>query len=166
MSNDLDINVLRELLIYDPETGIFRWRNQHGRMKANTIAGDSCKGGWRICVNYRRYMAHRLAYFYMKGVWPNGEIDHKDLDQLNNRFENLRVATHAQNAANTRAKRTNKLGVKGVFYNPACPHRPFQARINISRKHKYLGSYSSVEAASAAYEKAAIEAYGKFARAA
>jgi len=96
---------LKDLLEYDPETGQFRRvvaTGRHGRWKINSVAGNlNCKLGYiQISIDGVLYYAHRLAWLYMNGKWPEHEIDHKDLDRANNRWVNLRAATHLQNMAN------------------------------------------------------------------
>jgi hypothetical protein len=93
----------------------------------------------------------------MTGEWPRCIVDHKDCDRTNDRWSNLREATHAQNSANMHV-RPGRLFPKGVF---PCG-RGFQARI----QQHYLGIFNTSEEAAAAYLKAATELFGEFARAA
>jgi len=147
---------LRELLTYDPKTGIFRDRD-------GALIGAVYRDGyWRIYIDGRPYRAHRLAWLYQKGEWPPNEIDHRDLDRANNRWTNLRAAANGQNHANTRARVDNQLGVKGVRLGP---DGKFLARIRIDHKERHLGSFPTIEAASAAYAAAAKAAWGEYARA-
>src|SRR5262245_46971759 len=111
---------LRELLEYDPETGLWRWLQRvNPRCKTGWFAGTlmSPKGSntsyFLIGVDRRHYLAHRLAFLYMTGEWPSGELDHRDLDGTNNRWANLREATRAQNAANMALR--NSAGLKGII---------------------------------------------------
>jgi len=108
-------------------------------------------------------MAHRLAVLYMTGSWPENLVDHADGDGLNNRWPNLRDADKSQNGANRGADIRNKLGVKGVRRDPRSGK--FSAAINKNGKQSYLGSYATAEEASRAYQAAAAEAFGIFARA-
>ena len=89
------------------------------------------------------------------------EVDHIDRDSLNNNPENLRLATHAQNAMNRRATCINSSGKKGVGWNKIC--NKWEARITVGRRKKFLGNFDSIEDAVAAYKKAAIELHGEFA---
>jgi hypothetical protein len=93
----------------------------------------------------------------MTGEWPEHEIDHEDLNKINNKWKNLRQATGSQNKANIRAQANNKLGVKGVI------QRPYN-RFEVNLKRKYIGTFDTIEEASKAYEAAAKEYYGEFTR--
>ena len=101
---------LRELLHYDPETGIFRWRNWRTG-PAKETAGRPSQRYLQIQVDGRRYQAHRLAILYVTGVWPPDVVDHIDGDGFNNRIANLRSATKSQNLHNRR-------NPGGVIYLP------------------------------------------------
>jgi hypothetical protein len=95
-----DIEHLRQILSYRPETGLFKWKaTLSNRAKAGDVAGSpNTKGYISIKVEGRQYKAHRLAWYFVYGQDPSDlEIDHKDLDKGNNRIENLRLATKAQN---------------------------------------------------------------------
>jgi hypothetical protein len=102
-----------------------------------------------------------MAWLYVYGELPSGQIDHIDGDSLNNRISNLRRATVAQNQQNRRG--ISRCGVKGVTW--CRTSKKWMARIKSNGKTEYLGVYSSKEAAGAAYEAAARERYGEFARA-
>jgi hypothetical protein len=113
---------LRELLHYDPETGIFTWRADggHWKRRPGKIAGwrDSTTQYWKIQLPYdkRAFLAHRLAWLYMTGEWPKGLIDHKDMDPTNNRFDNFRDADNGKNQAHRGLRPHNKSGATGVSW--------------------------------------------------
>ena len=109
-------------------------------------------------VNNNKWYAHRLAWLYVHGEWPNGQIDHIDGNKANNAIANLRIATPAQNSA--RRRTTRKFAPsRGVM-----PHGVgFVARIHHAGKRHYLGYFSTAEAAKAAYEAKAKEIHGEFA---
>jgi hypothetical protein len=90
------------------------------------------------------------------------EIDHRNLNKLDNRRDNLRIATRSQNKCNTPSRRDNKLGVKGVSFKIA--NNKFVAQIVVNGKKKHLGLFETVEEAKAAFDKAAIDGHGEFAR--
>src|SRR5690348_8900862 len=98
---------LKELLRYDPETGKFFWlvRARRRSRIGDEAGSDHGQGYIEIGIEGRRYLAHRLAWFYMTGEWPPEMVDHKDLCRSNNRWANLRLATHGQNVQNTPARR-------------------------------------------------------------
>lgn len=94
---------LKELLSYDPATGVFIWKvTRNGKMKVGLPAGsiDREDGYVEICLDRRDYKAHRLAWLYVTGAWPVYGIDHIDRDKTNNRFINLRDVPHSVNLKN------------------------------------------------------------------
>jgi len=163
---------LRSLLRYDPDTGVFTWRVVHGgrkRIPAGIVAGTrftpACgKSDYlAITLDGRTYSLHRLAWLYMTGEWPDSFIDHADMDGMNNRWSNLRLATKGQNMQNRRPQKNSKSGRKGVGWLAA--NRKWRAYICVNRKFRHLGLFDSPEEASAAYLEAAKTLYGEFARA-
>lgn len=148
---------LKELLTYEPETGVMTWKavrgRAHGRDHAGYVGPD---GYWRIQVGGRMWLLHRLAWLYMTGEQPPPLIDHVDRDPANNRWANLRKADKSHNNANSGAR--NPTGFKGVRRH----HRKYAAQIT----GRYLGLFDTAEEASAAYEAAARLQFGEFARAA
>lgn len=99
--SELSREQLKQLLAYNPDTGAFTWINcQAKQVRAGTPAGHLRKDGYVVIkVNGRPYKAHRLAWLYMTGFFPI-EVDHRDRTPSNNRWSNLREATHAQNCRN------------------------------------------------------------------
>ncbi|MCC6776684.1 MAG: HNH endonuclease [Hyphomicrobiales bacterium] len=162
----MDPKRLRELLHYDPKTGIFTWKvTINNKTRAGAAAG--CRDGHAyhlIGVDGRLYVAHRLAWLWMTGAWPEADIDHRNLDKKDNRWSNLRAATRSGNMANTGARADNTSGLKGVTWDK---HRnKWLAQIRVNGKNKFLGRFECLEAAHAAYVAKAKEMFGEFARAA
>lgn len=151
---------LRSLLHYDPETGAFTRRRSVQGFHANTTAGVLHKASGYIIVGVdrRRYRAHRLAWLCMTGEWPS-EVDHRNGDRADNRWENLREATRSQNNANQKRRHDNSSGVKGVSWDTL--NRRWRAYIN----GKQIGRFDSIDEAAAARAAAARALYGEFARA-
>ena len=145
----LDALELKKLFSYDPNTGIFTRRVSAGATKAGDIAGSKDSRGYlKIKIDYRNYQAHRLAWLYTTGVWPEDQIDHINGAPDDNRIENLREATNSANQQNRRkARGDNKLGVLGVRRSG----KRFQAEIRIDGKASHLGTYPTAQAAHAAY---------------
>jgi hypothetical protein len=155
---------LTQLFHYDPERGHFtRLLNRCSRTSAGDIAGNKTARGYiQIGIDRKDYLAHRLAWFYMTGEWPKNQIDHINGIRTDNRFSNLREATIHENGCNSRLPKNNKSGFKGV-----CFHRElgrWQAKIWVNRKQKHLGIFDTPEEAADAYDKAALELHGEFAR--
>jgi len=151
---------LRELLDYNPETGVFRWRApRRGVMRKSAgVAGVLFSKGYRyIGIEGRKYYAHRLAWFYAHGRWPACQIDHINGLRDDNRIANLREATSRDNNRNSKPK---VLGRKGI----RLMGRKWAARIKVDGRGVHLGMFATAEAAHAAYRKAAAEYFGKFAR--
>jgi hypothetical protein len=98
------------------------------------------------------------------GATKGQQIDHKNGDTLDNRRSELRFATNHQNAMNSKLRKNNKSGFKGVSYSAS--ENRWIANICLHGKCKYLGGFDTREEAHAAYMRAAIEAAGEFARAA
>jgi len=165
---------VRSLLDYDPETGVFIWRersedlfrtkNAWGAWNtryAGKQAGTCDSNGYIvITVNGRRYKAHRLAWLYVYDVLPKKGIDHIDENPRNNRIANLREANCSENQRNRGAQRNNSSGYKGV--SRTCDGR-WRAFINHHRKKIYLGQFDTPEKAHAAYCAAAKDLHGEYA---
>lgn len=152
---------IHEVIEYDPTTGLLRWRVTCGqRARAGDIAGAKNQKGY-ITVGYRgkEYRAHRVAWRIMTGSWPRHLIDHRNLNKSDNRWDNLREATSRQNNAN---RPKNELSIaKGVTRRST---GRYQARVDSNGRCYYLGTYDTVEEASAAYATKANELFGEFAR--
>lgn len=140
---------LKRILYYDPDTGLFTWLRSAGSRKANSVAGSDCGDGYlRIGIHRKVYLAHRLAWFYMKRIWPNHEIDHRNTIHDDNRWDNLREATDSINAQNqVRAHANNKTGILGVHRH----YHRFQASITFRGRKFYLGTFDTTDAAYTAY---------------
>ena len=164
----LSHETLLSLLHYDPLTGVFTWRvrrNSYGGAVApGSVAGQIHPSGHRmIGIEGGLYQAHRLAWFYMNGVWPSAEIDHRDMVPGNNRFDNLREATKTLQRANQRVRQDSQSGIKGI--RPTKCGR-WQARISANGITVHIGTFDTSEQAHAAYVEKAVELFGEFARAA
>ena len=163
---------LRYLLHYDPETGIFVRRvavGRHGRHKAGLIVGHQNAGDGYITIRVDGplYLAQRLVWLYMTGEWPKHQIDHKNLTRNDNRWSNLREATHGQNVQNSSLRKNNTSGFKGasIIKTQYTLARPFRARITVNSKEIGLGYFATAAEAHEAYLKAADKYYGEFRRA-
>lgn len=143
---------LQELLAYDPNTGVFTWRVNRTKVRAGDTAGTINGPGYCCITIFRRmYLAHRLAWLYMHGTWPSGQIDHRNGVRTDNRVENLRNVLPAANAQNQRHPQGDNpfLGVSWVSKGSR-----WIARIRIDGKQRYLGCFTTAEAARDAYTTA------------
>jgi len=154
---------LKERLHYDPETGVFEWLVKPRSAKKGEIVGGVGKNGyWRIAVDGERYLAHRLAWMYVYGKWPDDEIDHKNGNKLDNRISNLREASRSQNLANTKTRKDSTHGLKGVSFHKR--DGKYMTRIMAEKKRIMIGYYLTAEAAHEAYRIASEHYYGDYAR--
>jgi hypothetical protein len=143
---------LMNLLVYNLETGEFRWRvTRKGPANANRSAGSMGSDGYRkITVDYRGYRTNRLAWLYVHGQWPDGPIDHINRVKTDDRIANLRVVTLSQNQHNQLAPRGNNTsGFLGVSRKSGS--RKWNASIAANGSRMFLGSFDSPEKAASAY---------------
>lgn len=154
---------LDELLRFDEVTGKLFWKASRGGWGAGREAGSVMFDGYRrIGIDGEQYRAHELVWFLARGEWPDFFIDHKNLDRDDNRPDNLRRATHAQNCANTGLSARNTSGYKGVSRIRGT--NLWLATIKVQGHSKCLGRYDCPKKAHEAYARAAVEAFGEFAR--
>lgn len=151
---------LKELLHYDPETGVFTRLKGGGGRRAGSQAGVISHGYISISVDNKNYTAGKLAFLYMTGRFPSALVDHKDLNRQNNTWNNLREATKSQNGANRGRPKNNTTGFKGVYRRRG----KFAAGIKCGDKTVKIGVFATPEEAHAAYCEKARELHGEFAR--
>jgi hypothetical protein len=153
----------RELWAYDPETGVLTWKVKPGKsLSAGMVAGKSDRSGRRVIGFQKRlYQASRIAWLIVHGDWPTAFIDHINGDPSDNRISNLREATLAENARNSKQRRDSTHSLKGVALAKG---RYYYARISLDGERRYLGCFENEEAAHTAYAAAAAELHGEFAR--
>ncbi len=158
MSEELTQLRLQELLSYEPETGMFRWRKSKGRAKRGSVAGSRHGEGYvMIGIDGHDYLAHRLAWLYCHGRWPENDIDHRNQDRSDTRLCNLREATRQENARNASRLITNTSGQTGVYWFKPCGK--WTAQIGVNGKCLSLGYFEVFEDAVTA-RKAAEAKYG------
>lgn len=148
----LSCEFIREILHYDPITGIFTWKvDRSGAVKIGSVAGGPHnRGYWNIRIGDKKYLAHRLAWIWMTGEWPEDQIDHKDNNRSNNAWYNLREASKNQNARNTTKYSNSKSGIKGVSFHKASGK--YIAQIQLNGRNKHLGVFDDIEKAREAYK--------------
>jgi len=150
---------LKKRLSYDPLTGDFTWLNGP---KQGQIAGTTTNTGYvQISIGHTLYLAHRLAFLYMTGEWPENQIDHKDEYRSNNKWENLRPATHSQNKMHTPIQINNTTGYKGVRFDQR--RNKYTSTIKVDNISRFLGYFDDPKEAYEAYVEAAKVLHGEFA---
>jgi len=148
--------LIRQLLDYNPLTGVFLWKvSRGGTAKLGTVAGNLNKnlGYVMISIYDKPYYAHILAWFFVKGKWPKGEIDHKDTVRHHNWFSNLRDVSKSGNMQNlTKAHADNKTGFLGVTFDKQSGKPKAQLRVN--GKLMLSAKFDTPEQAHTAYVEA------------
>jgi hypothetical protein len=153
---------LREMLHYDPETGVFTYRMPRKRIRVGNVAGYQRPDGYRrIKLDKQFDYAHRLAWLYMTGEWPTFDIDHANGKPADNRWANLRQATTTQNLANSRKPASNRSGFKGACWDAS--KRKWLASIKVNGRNKFLGRFDCPAEAHRADVEAAEKLHGEFA---
>lgn len=159
-----------ELMTYNPGTGDVRWRSTSCevgvRRKGGEVVGCADHRGAlsyrRVAIDGRRYYAHQLAWLLLYREWPASGIDHVNNDGLDNRSANLRLACQTLNNANARRRKDNSSGHRGVSFYKA--YGKWEAYINSGGKRVRLGYFDSRDDAIAAYQKAAQQTFGAYAK--
>lgn len=147
---------LIESMGYCEATGVFMRKVSAGPRRAGQSAGhhDKTSGYVVVGLNGTRYLAHRLAWFYVHGEWPEKQIDHRDGCRANNAIKNLRPATQAQNSQNQGPGQGKRVGRQiGVY--PARAGR-WVAQIGIDGKRICLGTFGTKAEAAKAYMDAKV----------
>lgn len=175
---DIDIEVLKQLIAYDAESGNLIWKvrgrefftsdricNSWNGSYAGKVAGCvDGKGYVKVALFNKGYRGHRVAWAVYYGEWPPAdmEIDHIDTNSLNNRIDNLRLVTRGQNECNKRKRRNTKSPLKGVSWNGQ--KKKWMATLAIDGKVRKIGFFSTDLEAHLCYCEAAAREYGQYAR--
>jgi hypothetical protein len=164
---------LRQCFDYDPLTGIVTWRerptahfgSEAYRQRFNSRfagkrAGSRRKdtGHWEVALG-RNYLLHRVIWKLVHGTEPD-EIDHENIDGGDNRLRNLRDCAHHQNMSNTKIRKDNTTGYRGVYLLDTGRWR---AAIRHKGKAMHIGHFRTKEEAAAAYAVKSAELHGAFA---
>lgn len=163
---------LRELLSYDPETGVLTWRLQPGTSRSTVGFNNKCAGKTAGTINpdgyvvvgiaKKYYLAHRLIWKLVTGNDPADIIDHEDTNRTNNRWLNLREASNGPNIQNSRIRKDNKSGIKGVHWDKH--HNAWKATLGLNGEQIALGHFKDINEAGEARRIASEKMHGQFAR--
>jgi len=163
MKKELTQDLLKEYLHYNEDTGIFTWiKKPCKKIKVGSVAGSLNKVDMYIEIGLLGclYKAHRLAWFYVYGEWPERDIDHKDTIKINNCISNLRLSNKSENAFNQGVSKRNTSGFKGVSYIEQSGK--WRANAGLNGKIKFLGNFNTPEEASEAYKNFCRKHHGEF----
>ena len=158
---DIPIDVIKENIEYNSETGEFRWKRSRGSAKAGSVAGSvSVLGYYIIKIGRKTYKAHRIAYAIVHGITQYQSVDHINKNKLDNRICNLRIASMQENSRNKDKSNANTSGYKGVTYHKR--DNRYQAAIRVTGRRIHLGYFLTAYEAHCAYESAAAKNHGDF----
>lgn len=147
---------LKEHLHYSPETGAFTRLVSTRLDKIGAVVGRTATNGYVIVSLLGwSHSAHRLAFLYMEGYFPEGLVDHKDRVKTNNKWDNLREASNSCNARNSNLSSTNTSGVLGVCW--ISERKKWSAHIKAEGKPQYLGRFTNKDNAVLARYKAEVK---------
>lgn len=160
MSKVHTVERIRELFSYDPATGKFyqKYSAKSGFVPGSEVGSINPNGYVYLSVDGLLVRAHRAAWAITHGEWPSVTVDHRNQNKSDNRLDNLRLATTSQNQANT-VCRPNGTGRKGVSIHKG----KYRAQIKLNGMNRALGAFTTLDEASHAYNRAAIELHGDFA---
>ena len=159
--NDQELSdYCNEYFIYNSHTGIFTRKIRIGNQAAESEIGFWHRGYKRVCINYKKYYCHRLAFLICKGYMPKF-VDHKDTIKHHNWIDNLRDSTKAQNSWNRPQKINNTSGFKGVSYVKS--RNNWQVNMTVNHEHIHIGYFICPIEAAKAYNAAALKYHGEFA---
>lgn len=163
---------LQELLTYDEHSGVLTWKMQPTTSRSNICFNNKCGGkiagtvgmqGYVVIgLDKKYYQAHRVIWKLMTGDNPPDLIDHEDTEKLNNRWSNLRATDNCKNIQNSRLRKDNRSGVKGVCWEES--HKAWKAVLTTNGKSVRLGRFKSLEQATNVITQARVKAHGEFAR--
>lgn len=165
----LTADEVRAILGYEPDTGVLRWKVKRykTRIRPGDVAGCVTKPRGEVVIGIgsppgNQYKAHHLAWLIMTGEWPNQQIDHIDGDPSNNRWANLREATHSQNQHNRPRNRNNTSEYKGVSFHRGSGK--WFSMIRYGGNQHFLGAFNTAAEAGEAYRVASLKWHGDFSK--
>lgn len=161
---EIPIERVRVVLAYEPDTGLFRWREKVAdKVVVGSVAGNATgRRDVRISIDGVLYSGHRLAWAMMTGEQPPDLIDHINGDTRDNRWLNLREASTSQNGANRTAQANSRSKMKGVHHYPDRKRKPWLARLSCGGVIRLNRYFRTQEAAARAYERAGRRYFGPY----
>ena len=167
--NEIDIEILRELLSYDPDSGVLTWKVRdrkwfktdrnyrwwNTRFAGKDIACVDARGYILVCIFYKLYKVHRVAYAIYHDIWPSEQIDHINGIRTDNRIINLRNVSNQENLKNQAINIKNTSGTIGVSWSKQS--NKWIAQIKVNGKQKHLGYFTNIENAISARKQAEID---------
>jgi hypothetical protein len=159
---ELTPDILKKLIHYDPETGVFTRISGGRKCDRGVIAGGFAGAGYlTTTVGGRKYYLSRLAWMYVHGRWPAADIDHVNRNKTDNRLVNLREATRSENLRNVVRWKDNTSGETGIYWNKS--KQKWFLRLSVQRKCIWGGMHDTLEQAVAKKQEMVREYYGEFA---
>lgn len=148
---------LHEILEYNPENGLFRWKSVFNKRERGWFAGSSTGRYLMIWIKGKYYQTHRIAWLYTSGHWPK-EIDHINRNKMDNRITNLRDVSKSQNTINAGLRIDNKHGSTGIHFDNRKANKQWFASIK-KGKEKRSAYFSTKEEAIECRKKWELELY-------
>lgn len=147
----INLQDLRDRFNYNPDSGVFTYAKTVSSSRAGAAAGTLHSSGYvHISINNRIYKAHRLAWYYVYGVWPADQIDHINGVRNDNRLCNLREVNRSENFQNQhKAHKNNSSGLMGAYLDKATGR--WYSRIQTNHERIDLGRYNTAQEAHCAY---------------
>lgn len=146
---------LKKIVEYNPDTGVFIRDNRE-------IGGKTFQGYLTASIKGNRFLLHRLAFLYMLGNLPSGQVDHVNGDRTDNRWANLRLVTRQQNMFNKRANLNRNLDMKNVYWMPHL--KRYRVKMKINKITKHFGYFDNLEQAIERAKEVQKEYHGEYAR--
>jgi len=151
----LSQNELKSIFEYDPFTGTLRWKEKRSNIVQNSMAGCIHGSGYKVVtIKSKTYKLHRIIWIMLFGEIPKGfYLDHINGNKIDNRLENLRLATNNQNQQNRPAPKNSSSGYRGVTWHKVA--NKWMARICHEKKRMTIGFFDTAEDAYEAYKQEA-----------